>query len=159
MKIVISGVVGVGKSTISNLLANKYNFHLFEEPVEKNPFLDEFYKNPKKIAFQMELFMTLMRSQQLNQSKNFNNVIFDRSILEDPIFVDVLYEMKHLNDTDYKIYMEFYNEVILNTLKLDKKVKIDKVIYLTASAKTAIDRIEKGVEKLKRTLIMSIERC
>lgn len=152
MRIVLSGVVGVGKSTISKILGKKYNYIVMNEPVEENPYLDQYYNDPKNMAFKMQIYMIMARSKQLKQAKIKSNIIFDRSILEDPIFVDVLYELGYMNIVDYKVYKEFYDIVILQSIYLDKNIKPELIIYLQADTKIAIERIFKRGRKSEQKI-------
>ncbi|WJG69369.1 deoxynucleoside kinase [Spiroplasma ixodetis] len=141
MKIVLSGVVGVGKSTISKELAKLLKYKIMDEPVTSNPYLDDFYQNPLEYAFKMQVFMLMARSKQLKEAQNFNNVIFDRSILEDPIFVEVLKTQNNMNDRDYEVYLNFYNNVIISSLYFDPQIKPDLIVYLKANLENTIERI------------------
>ncbi len=141
MKIILAGVVGVGKSTISEMLAKKLDFKLMQEPVASNPYLEDFYKKPKDFAFKMQIFMLMARSKQLKAAIAEKNVIFDRSILEDPIFVEVLKAQNNINDVDYQVYYDFYNNVIVSSLYFDPKIKPDLIVYLRVTTENAIKRI------------------
>lgn len=143
MKIVLAGVVGVGKSTISAKLADRLNFKVMQEPVANNPYLDSYYNNTKEFAFKMQIFMLMARSKQLKDAIDEKNVIFDRSILEDPIFVEVLKAQNNINDIDYQVYYDFYNYVIISSLYFDPKIKPDLIIYLQVTTENAIKRIIK----------------
>lgn len=142
MKIVLAGVVGVGKSTISAKLAEKLNFKVMQEPVATNPYLDDFYANPKEFAFKMQVFMLMARSKQLKDAIDEENVIFDRSILEDPIFVEVLKAQNNISDVDYQVYYDFYTHVVVSSLYFDPKIKPDLIVYLQVTTENAIARIE-----------------
>lgn len=143
MRITLAGVVGVGKSTVSKMLGEKYQYMVMDEPVEENPYLDQYYADPKNMAFKMQVYMIMARSKQLKQAKITSNIIFDRSILEDPIFVDVLYELGYMNNTDYKVYKEFYDVVVLQSLYLDENIKPELVVYLRVDPEIAMERIIK----------------
>ncbi|AOX43728.1 deoxyadenosine/deoxycytidine kinase [Spiroplasma sp. NBRC 100390] len=143
MRITLAGVVGVGKSTVSKMLGKKHQYMVMDEPVEENPYLDQYYADPKDMAFKMQVYMIMARSKQLKQAKITSNIIFDRSILEDPIFVDVLYELGYMNNTDYKVYKEFYDVVVLQSLYLDENIKPELVVYLRVDPEIAMERIIK----------------
>lgn len=150
MKIVLAGVVGVGKSTVSAKLAEKLNFKVMEEPVATNPYLDDFYKNPREFAFKMQVFMLMVRSRQLKEAISEENIIFDRSILEDPIFVEVLKAQNNISDVDYQVYYGFYNNVVVSSLYFDPQIKPDLIVYLKVTTKNAIERIyQRGRESEK----------
>ena len=59
--IAIEGPIGVGKSSLAKILAQKYASRLVKEEVAGNPFLERFYENPRKFAFQTQLFFLLSR--------------------------------------------------------------------------------------------------
>ena len=63
--IAIEGNIGAGKTTLSTLLAKHFNARLVLEQFSDNPFLPEFYKNPTKVAFPLELSFLADRYGQL----------------------------------------------------------------------------------------------
>ncbi|KAF5295670.1 hypothetical protein FQA39_LY12843 [Lamprigera yunnana] len=91
----------------------------------------------------MQIYMLTARSIQLRQAYDLKNIIFDRTILEDPIFMKVNYDLGNLNEVDYTTYKNFYEHVVLENLKIpDERVKFDVVIYLKVSTDKAIERIK-----------------
>ncbi|WP_342263194.1 MULTISPECIES: deoxynucleoside kinase [unclassified Spiroplasma] len=143
MRIILSGVVGAGKSTISEKLSKRYaDYLLMNEPVNENPYLDEYYRNPQQTAFKMQVYMLMARSQQLKLTKGKTNVIFDRSVMEDVIFVEVLKDLQLINDIDYQVYCDFYNNVVLESIYLDNLITPDLIVFLRVSSSTAIQRIK-----------------
>ncbi|MDP4040215.1 deoxynucleoside kinase [Mycoplasma mycoides] len=144
MKIAIFGTVGAGKSTISTEISKKLGYEIFKEPVEENPYFEQYYKDLKKTVFKMQIYILTARSKQLKQAKNLENIIFDRTLLEDPIFMKVNYDLNNVDQTDYNTYIDFYNNVVLENLKIpENKLSFDILIYLRVSTKTAISRIKK----------------
>ncbi|QIN43886.1 deoxynucleoside kinase [Mycoplasma capricolum subsp. capripneumoniae] len=144
MKIAIFGTVGAGKSTISQEISKRLGYEIFKEPVEENPYFEQYYKDLKKTVFKMQIYMLTARLKQLKQAKNLENIIFDRTLLEDPIFMKVNYDLNNVDQIDYNTYIEFYNNVVLENLKIpENKLSFDIVIYLRVSTKTAISRIKK----------------
>ncbi|WP_338967134.1 MULTISPECIES: deoxynucleoside kinase [unclassified Spiroplasma] len=143
MRIILSGVVGAGKSTISEKLSKRYaDYLLMNEPVKENPYLDEYYRNPQQTAFKMQVYMLMARSQQLKLTKGKTNVIFDRSVMEDVIFVEVLKDLQLINDIDYQVYCDFYHNVVLESIYLDNLITPDLIVFLRVSSATAIQRIK-----------------
>lgn len=143
MRIILSGVVGAGKSTISEKLSKRYaDYLLMNEPVKENPYLDEYYRNPQQTAFKMQVYMLMARSQQLKLTKGKKNVIFDRSVMEDVIFVEVLKDLQLINDIDYQVYCDFYHNVVLESIYLDNLITPDLIVFLRVSSATAIQRIK-----------------
>lgn len=140
MKIAIFGTVGVGKSTISKRLAKELGYTVLPEPIDNNPYFKDYYQDLKNNVFKMQIYMLTARSLQLTQAKSLDKVIFDRTVLEDPIFVRVNHDLGTMNDTDYETYNNFYEHVILPTL--GERLNVDLVIYLKVSTAKAIERIK-----------------
>ncbi|ATZ16537.1 deoxyadenosine/deoxycytidine kinase [Entomoplasma freundtii] len=148
MRIAIFGTVGVGKSSVSKRISEELGYEIFPEPIDDNPYFEEYYKDMKNTVFKMQVYMLTARSLQLTQAKQLKNVIFDRTILEDPIFVKVNHELGNMNDVDFKTYNSFYDHVVMPSL--GERANFDLVIYLKASTDKAIERIkERGrIEEL-----------
>jgi len=144
MRIAIFGTVGAGKSTVSKAISDQIDHEIFPEPIDDNPYFEEYYRDLKATVFKMQIYMLAARSKQLKQAQSLKNIIFDRTILEDPLFMGVNYDLGNVNEIDYHTYLDFYNNVVLETLKLpDERVKFDLVIYLKVSVDKAIERIKK----------------
>ncbi|PPE05278.1 deoxynucleoside kinase [Williamsoniiplasma lucivorax] len=140
MRIAIFGTVGAGKTTISHALAAKYGYLLFPEPIEQNPYFAAHYHDMAKDAFKMQIYMLTARSQQLNEAQDLQNVIFDRTILENLIFVETNHKLGYINDIDFKTYVDFYQTVIM--AKISATNPFDLVVYLKVSTKKALARIK-----------------
>src|SRR5437660_12412170 len=59
----IEGPIGVGKTSLTNLLAKRFRGTKMLEDAD-NPFLDDFYKDKRSAAFRCELFFLLSRFDQ-----------------------------------------------------------------------------------------------
>lgn len=140
MRIALFGTVGAGKSSVSDRISEKLGFEIFPEPIENNPYFDAYYEDMEANVFKMQIYMLAARSRQLTEAKELNNVIFDRTILEDPIFVKVNHDLKTMNDIDFKTYNDFYENVIVPSL--GQRAEFDLVIYLKVSTEKAIQRIK-----------------
>lgn len=133
----VEGVIGVGKTSLCNLIANEFNSRLILEAANENPFLHEFYKNRQSAAFQTQLWFLLSRYRQLTE--NFaQQDLFHKAIISDYIFAkDNLFASINLDENE----MAIYNSI---SVILEKNVpKPDFVIYLQASTGSLIRRIEK----------------
>ncbi len=138
--IAVDGPIGSGKTTLVKMLAEDLGGSVVMEPVEKNPFLSEFYKDRKRNAFKTQLYFLLQRYQQqaeLKQHDLFSPlVICDYTFAKDAIFADI-----NLSDDEKALY-----ETIFNLLHA-RLPKPDLVIYLRADSKVLLQRIKKrGVE-------------
>ena len=87
--IAIEGNIGVGKTTLSQLLSKHYNAKLVLEEFAENPFLTKFYENPKQYAFPLELFFLAERFKQ-QQELIKKNDLFQELIVSDYLFTKCL---------------------------------------------------------------------
>lgn len=140
MRIALFGTVGAGKSTVSERISKELGYEIFPEPIDNNPYFDSYYEDMEANVFKMQIYMLAARSRQLTEAKQLENVIFDRTILEDPIFVKVNHDLKLMNDVDFKTYNDFYENVIIPSL--GNRAEFDLVIYLKVSTDKAIQRIK-----------------
>jgi len=125
--IVIEGTIGVGKTSLAKLLADRLECRLILEQFEDNPFLQNFYSNPERFAFQTQLFFLLSRyrqQQELNQTDLFN-----KAVITDYMFdKDRLFAALNLNDNE----MSLYNSV---ACILEKNINDpDLIIFLQADS-------------------------
>ena len=90
--ICIDGVVGVGKSTLGEILAKEFNMHFFKEPVLDNPLLDKFYYDKKRYSFPLQVFFLNKRFEMIKEAEKLGSCIMDRRIYGDIIFAKMLME-------------------------------------------------------------------
>ena len=135
----IAGNVGVGKSTLTGLLAEKLEWQPFYEAVDDNPYLADFYQDMRTWSFHSQIFFLsrrLLHHYQLIEHPN--SVVQDRSVYEDAeIFAKNLYRQSNISERDYRTYRELY-ETMTRFLPAP-----DLVIYLRAGVDTLLDRIRK----------------
>ena len=131
----VEGPIGVGKTSLVDLLAQRFNALKIMERTE-NPFLEEFYRDKPGSAFQAQLFFLLNRYQQqreLSQGDLFNQVT-----LSDYLFAkDKIFAYLNLDDSELMIYEKLY-------ALLEQNIpRPDLVIYLQASDKVLLERIRR----------------
>lgn len=136
--IIVEGVVGVGKTTLMELLVSRGHIP-FREPVVDNPILDKFYYDRKRYSFPLQIFFLNKRFEHIKKADKVKNAVMDRSIYGDAIFAKLLNFNKEMDDEEYDIYVE----LLENMLEHVSKPKL--VIYLEASTDEAVKRInERG---------------
>ncbi len=143
--ICIEGVIGVGKTTLAKKLLEKYTGKLIQEEFEINPFLEKFYKEKEKYAFQTQMFFLVNRFKQLqslSQEDIFNNYIFsDYAFVKDRIFASVTLSLSEIN-----IYTQLYNN-------LSKELREpDLIVYLQAGVDKLMSNIKKRNRKMERNI-------
>ena len=101
--IIIEGTIGGGKTSLSKLLAEEIDAKLILEEFEDNPFLPDFYKDPKRYAFQTQLFFLLSRYRQQLEFQQID--IFSKSIISDYMFMkDRIFAALNLDDKEIILY-------------------------------------------------------
>ena len=139
MYIAIAGNIGSGKTTLTELLTQRYNAKAYyEEP--NNPYIGDFYNDMQRWAFHLQVYFLGSRIQQtLNMLSAGNADVFqDRTIYEDAhIFADNLHEMGLMSARDLETYMGIFR------LASGFVPRPDLLIYLKASVPTLIHQIKK----------------
>lgn len=132
----ISGIIGVGKSTLTNDIGNKLKCEILKEPVETNEYLSKFYEDMSKYAFQMQVYLLNHRFKQHQQMVWSDKcTIQDRTIYEDVIFAKMLNESKMMDDLDFQTYIGLFQNMS-NFLH-----RPDLIIYLDVEPEEALRRI------------------
>lgn len=133
----IEGVIGAGKTSLSYLLAEKFNARMILEEAEENPFLPKFYTDRRMFSFQTQLWFLVSRYKQLSvmiaQQDLFHHVtISDYMFAKDRIFASVNLEEDELS---------LYNNIarVMET----SIPQPDLVVYLQTSTDVLIKRIKK----------------
>ena len=60
----IAGLIGVGKSTLATALGDHLGIETYFEPVQDNEYLEDFYKDPARHGFAMQVYLLNRRFQQ-----------------------------------------------------------------------------------------------
>lgn len=146
--VAVAGNIGVGKSTLVGLLAERMQWTPFFEPQEQNPYLSDFYQDMQEWSFQSQIFFL---SRRLRAHRDISDhpgpAVQDRSVYEDAeIFAYNLFLERNMSDRDYRTYRDLY-EILTRFLPPP-----DLVVYLRASVDTLLSRIsmrgrdyEKGI--------------
>jgi deoxyadenosine/deoxycytidine kinase len=135
--VTIAGNIGVGKSTLTDLLAAKLGWEAYFEPFEENPFLDDFYQDMKRWGFHSQIFFLSKRLQQhYALLQRTVSVVQDRSVYEDAeIFARNLFKQGYITDREWITYLQLYQTFS----QLVKPPSL--VVYLRASIPTLLRRI------------------
>jgi deoxyadenosine/deoxycytidine kinase len=146
--IAIAGNIGVGKSTLTGLLAQQLKWEPFYEAVEDNPYLADFYQDMRRWSFHSQIFFLSRRLRHHRALLDHpNSVVQDRSVYEDAeVFARNLYRQGNMGERDYKSYRELY-EVL--TMFLPSP---DLVVYLRASVPTLRRRIAQRGREFEREI-------
>ena len=135
----IAGNIGVGKSMVTELIGRAYGWRTYFEPVIENPYLDDYYADMRRWAFQLQIYFLSKRFevQKLILDEG-GSAVQDRTIYEDvEIFAPTLHARGAIDDRDYASYREiFFNMVAFLRPP-------DLILYLRASPDVTLARIQR----------------
>ncbi len=145
--IAIEGVIGAGKTSLAKMLAEKLNAKLILEEFQENPFLEKFYADRKRYAFQTQMFFLINRYKQQEMLKQED--LFTKFIVSDYMFdKDRIFAYLNLSGEELKLY-----ESLFPMLKRDLR-KYDLVVYLQST----VDRLMYNIKKRGREIERYITR-
>ena len=134
--IAIEGVIGSGKTSLATLMAEKLDAQLILEKPEENPYLEDFYKHPRRFSFQVQLFFLLSRYRQLADFPQHD--LFHQYLIADYIFQkDKIFARVNLEQRDLILY-----DRVASLLERNLP-KPDFVIYLQSTTANHIANIKK----------------
>ena len=145
--IAIEGNIGAGKTTLSNMLANHFNARLVLEQFSDNPFLPEFYKNPAKVAFPLELSFLADRYGQLKQDLINLDLFNEITIADYFIYKSLIFASNNLKEDELLLYQRLF-DIIASSLP-----KPDLLIYLYLDT----EQLQKNILKRGRTYELNIK--
>ncbi len=134
----LAGNIGVGKTTFTEIVAEKLGWTPYFESVDDNPYLGDFYGDMSRWSFNLQVYFLHKRfKSHHDMSLSNGGVIQDRTIYEDvEIFARNLNEMGFMDQRDWKNYRNLFS---IMTSYLHKP---DLIVYLKASTDTLLSRIK-----------------
>jgi len=139
--IAIEGVIGAGKTSLALRLAEKLNGKTILEQFEENPFLEKFYEDPERFAFQTQIFFLLSRYRQLQALYQVD--LFQQYLITDYIFEkDKIFAYLNLADDELKLY-----ETVASSIEHSVPTP-DIVVYIQCS----VDRLMENIKKRGREM-------
>jgi deoxyadenosine/deoxycytidine kinase len=141
--IVVDGPIGVGKTSLVDLLSERLGARKILEVAEDNPFLPSFYKDPRRHAFQTQLWFLLNRFRQQQELGQFD--LFRQTLVADYLFAkDKIFAYLTLEDHELALYER------VHALLQVRVPTPDLVIFLQATTDALLQRIAirgKGYER------------
>ena len=145
--ITIEGNIGVGKTTLSNILAQKLNAKLILEGFADNPFLSKFYEKPDQYAFPLELFFMAERYKQLKDFLHTQD-LFQQVTISDYLFTKcLLFAKVNLPDEEFRLYQKLF-DIIHQQISFP-----DILIYLHAP----VQKLQENIKKRNRSYEQDIK--
>lgn len=144
--ITVEGNIGVGKTTLTKLLAQQLNARTILEAFADNPFLPKFYENPAQYSFPLELFFMAERYKQLKELVHTKE-LFQPITISDYLFTKCLLFAKiNLPEEEFRLYQKLF-DIIHQQLLFP-----DILIYLHAP----VNKLQQNIKKRNRQYEQSI---
>ncbi|MEE5988618.1 deoxynucleoside kinase [Ligilactobacillus equi] len=156
--ITLAGIIGSGKSSLTEILSKELGSTPFYEPVEDNPVLPLFYKGNEQAAkkreqgekdatnpyaYLLQTFFLNRRFKMIKEAMQGENNILDRSIHEDAMFMRMNTDMGNATQIEYQIYQELLTNMLAELPFAHQSKNPDLTVFIKVSYETMIHRIEK----------------
>jgi len=133
--IAVEGVIGVGKTSLCGILAQEWDAQLVLEEPHKNPFLEDFYREPRHFAFQVQLNFLFARYNQLLRHRQMS--LFAQVTVSDYLFdKDRIFAYLNLDERELLLY-----EKIIEFMEKDVH-RPDLVVYLQSNVERLMRNIQ-----------------
>ena len=148
MHIAIAGNIGSGKTTLTKMLAKHYDWKPLFEPVDYNPYLEDFYQDMSRWSFNLQVYFLNKRFKDVvSIGRTDDAIIQDRTIFEDAkIFATNLHRMGMMSDRDFDNYTDLF-ELMMSLVELP-----DLMIYIRSSIPNLVSQIEKRGRDFEKTM-------
>ena len=148
MHIAIAGNIGSGKTTLTKMLAKRYGWNPRFEPVDNTPYLDDFYADMKRWAFNLQVYFLSKRFKEVVEISQSNEAIIqDRTIFEDArIFAPNLHEMGMMSDRDFDNYSHLF-DLMMSLVRLP-----DLMIYIRSAIPNLVSHIQKRGRDFEKSI-------
>ncbi len=148
MHIAIAGNIGSGKTTLTCMLAKHYGWEPRLESVSDNPYLEDFYADMERWAFNLQIYFLNRRFKDVVEISRTDKVIVqDRTIFEDArIFAPNLHAQGKMSDRDFDNYCDLF-DLMMSLVKLP-----DLMIYIRSSVSTLVAQIQKRGREYEQSM-------
>jgi 2-amino-4-hydroxy-6-hydroxymethyldihydropteridine diphosphokinase len=133
----IEGNIGAGKTTFAQMLAQDYNAKLILERFKDNPFLPQFYKDPKRYAFPTEMAFLADRHQQLVDDISQLDLFSDLSIADYDLYKSLIFARVTLQPKELDLYKKVF-DIMYRDIP-----KPDLYVYFYQNTERLLDNIKK----------------
>lgn len=138
----VEGIIGAGKTTYCREVGRRLDFRVIEEPVGDNPYLDLFYEDPKKFAYELQIYLLHRRIglQQLAAAEalygaDYNGAMIDRSLFGDRVFEELHHQDGNISDLQHHAYLTavrnmqlmIYPPTTLVYLQVEPEIALERV--------------------------------
>jgi deoxyadenosine/deoxycytidine kinase len=144
--IIVDGVVGAGKSTLSEKISKNLNIPVFYELQNQTTMnlLEDFYRDKSRWSFALQIHFLNERFRMIKEIHKNGSGILDRSIFGDRIFAQMLNEDGWMTDDEFDTYSTLLNNM------LEHAKKPDLLVYIDCDLETAMSRINKRGREMEQ---------
>ncbi len=148
MHIAIAGNIGSGKTTLTKMLSSRFGWTPHFEPVDNNPYLEDYYKDMNRWSFNLQIYFLNKRFHDVVEIAQSNDTIIqDRTIFEDAcIFAPNLHDMGLMSDRDFDNYTDLFN-LMISLVRLP-----DLLIYIRTGIPKLVEHIQKRGRDYEQTM-------
>ena len=146
--VAIEGVIGAGKTSLAKKIKEKLNAELILEQFDANPFLESFYSDRRRYAFQTQMFFLINRYKQ-QEFLIQENLFTDYYVCDYTFEKDRIFAYLNLNGEELKLYESIFPLLARNLRKPDL------VVYLQSSVERLMFNIKKRSRRIERNLTRS----
>lgn len=143
--IVLSGTIGAGKTSLTDLLAAHFGSNAYYESVDDNPILPLFYENQKKYGFLLQNYFLNKRMDNIRDAQGSQLNIIDRSIYEDLLLFQTVAAQGQATEVEVDIYRDLLDNMMEQVDFSDEAVlkTPDLLVFIHVSFDTMLNRIKK----------------
>ncbi|MDD6241314.1 MAG: deoxynucleoside kinase [Eubacteriales bacterium] len=147
MVIVIGGMIGLGKTTVAEIIGEELSLPVYYESVEGNKVLPLYYtaseeeQQKYRYPFLLQLNFLTTRFHAIKEALLHNNAVLDRSIYEDQYFASKIHDQGRMSDLEYSLYCDLLKEMMSEIDGMPKKAP-DVMVYLKGTFPTVLKRIK-----------------
>ena len=134
--IAIEGNIGVGKSSLTNKIAQDFNAKSVKERFADNPFLPKFYEDQSRFAFPLEMSFLADRFQQISDDLAQLDMFKDFVVADYHVFKSLIFAKVTLSDDEFRLYRTFF-EIIYKDMP-----RPDLYIYLYQNTERLLANIK-----------------
>ncbi|MDD6438329.1 MAG: deoxynucleoside kinase [Prevotella sp.] len=148
MHIAIAGNIGSGKTTLTRMLAKRFGWIPHYEPVDNNPYLEDYYSDMARWSFNLQIYFLNKRFRDVVEiSRSKDTIVQDRTIFEDAeIFAPNLHDMGLMSDRDFDNYTDLFR-LMVSLVK-----EPDLLIYIRSSIPTLVAHIEERGRDFEKSI-------
>lgn len=145
----IAGLIGAGKTTLANALADHLKLPVYYEPVADNAYLEDFYRDTKRYAFSTQIYLLNRRFQQHQEIIwRGGGAVQDRTIYEDAVFAKTLVDQGLMEARDFQTYLQLFRHMS------NFMCRPNMIVYLDLSPEVSLDRIRQRARSMESAVTL-----